>query len=320
MHHSELRIACALQRPPSDLIPLQVLIACPSPFTLPSVPAPSGGESSRALVREQAPRPGCGIPELPRRGLGQGRPNRPPSSRTPQRVSGASLLRAFRRECRTRRRPRLSQREDVCQSSRPTRNGWRARQDSRSFLPPSLSVGPRLGHANRRMAARLLRPHVAVVVGGHTPACCRPAQVAVASAPYLVHPKLLSVERPSTSPPAPRGAQSSPPGSGGAFQPAPCGGDATRGVLPAVASPRRLSRSLARARFPRRGLSGDSDALSSRPVPSRPSRRVLCPPKLPSRNGAWGRFPKRSQICCQCCQCCQSPLFLRSFDWHQRWH
>src|SRR5215213_9993745 len=97
------------------------------------------------------------------------------------------------------------------------------------------------------MAARLLRPHVAVVVGGHTPACCRPAQVAVASAPYLVHPKLLSVERPSTSPPAPRGAQSSPPGSGGASQPAPCGGDA-------------------------------------------------------------------------CCQCCQSPLFLRSFDWHQRWH
>src|SRR5215213_19539 len=31
------------------------------------------------------------------------------------------------------------------------------------------------------MAARLLRPHVAVVVGGHTPACCRPAQVAIAS-------------------------------------------------------------------------------------------------------------------------------------------
>src|SRR5918995_6037154 len=32
MHHSELRIACAWQRPPSALIPLQMLIACPSPL------------------------------------------------------------------------------------------------------------------------------------------------------------------------------------------------------------------------------------------------------------------------------------------------
>src|SRR5215212_5460625 len=33
MHHSELRIACAWQRPPSALIPLQTLIACPSPLS-----------------------------------------------------------------------------------------------------------------------------------------------------------------------------------------------------------------------------------------------------------------------------------------------
>src|SRR5215213_8778459 len=34
MHHSELRIACALQRPPSARIPLQALIAYPSPLSL----------------------------------------------------------------------------------------------------------------------------------------------------------------------------------------------------------------------------------------------------------------------------------------------
>src|SRR5918994_68056 len=32
MHHSELRIACAWQRSPSALIPLQMLIACLSPL------------------------------------------------------------------------------------------------------------------------------------------------------------------------------------------------------------------------------------------------------------------------------------------------
>src|SRR5918993_5963905 len=31
MHHSELRIACAWQRPPSARMPLQTLIACPLP-------------------------------------------------------------------------------------------------------------------------------------------------------------------------------------------------------------------------------------------------------------------------------------------------
>src|ERR671911_173961 len=48
------------------------------------------------------------------------------------------------------------------------------------------------------MAGRLRRAPVTSVTGFHTPACCRPAQVAVAYAPYFFHPKLLSVERPSS--------------------------------------------------------------------------------------------------------------------------
>src|SRR5215204_6181630 len=59
-----------------------------------------------------------------------------------------------------------------------------------SFLPPSLPDHPRCDHASIRLAEHSLRPHVAAVVGSHTPARCRPAQVAVAQAPYLVHPKL----------------------------------------------------------------------------------------------------------------------------------
>src|ERR687898_3403500 len=60
-------------------------------------------------------------------------------------------------------------------ASRASLNWFLRRFTPRSFLPPSLSVGPRLGHASIRMAERLRRPHVAVVVGGHTSACCRPA-------------------------------------------------------------------------------------------------------------------------------------------------
>jgi hypothetical protein len=52
----------------------------------------------------------------------------------------------------------------------------------------------------------------------------------------------------STSPPAPHGDLPAPPGSGGAFQPATCGGDATRDAPSAGVSLHMLSHSLATGR------------------------------------------------------------------------